>query len=67
MTSTKAALTCRASTTPFTVGKGSTLDCGSRAGNHVRPHRSLAKKTPAEYLYRYHPWAAPKAHLSHMS
>lgn len=38
-----------------------------RIYNHVRPHRSLAKKTPAEYLYRYHPWAAPKAHLSHMS
>lgn len=29
--------------------------------NTIRAHRSLAKKTPAEHLYRYHPWAAPKA------
>lgn len=35
--------------------------------NTIRPHRSLAKKTPAEYLQCYHPWAAPKAPLSHMS
>lgn len=35
--------------------------------NMIRPHRSLAKKTPAEYLQLHHPWAAPKAHLSHMS
>ena len=35
--------------------------------NTIRPHRSLAKKTPAEYLKHYHPWAAPKGTLSHMS
>lgn len=35
--------------------------------NTIRPHRSLAKMTPAEYLHLHHPWAAPKAHLSHMS
>jgi putative transposase len=35
--------------------------------NTIRPHRSLAKLTPAEYLQLHHPRAAPKAHLSHMS
>ena len=35
--------------------------------NTIRPHRSLAKKTPSEYLPHYHPWAAPTAPLSHMS
>ncbi len=38
-----------------------------RTYNTIRPHRSLAKKTPAEYLQHYHPWAAPKGQLSHMS
>jgi transposase InsO family protein len=35
--------------------------------NTIRPHRSLAKKTPAEYLQLHHPTAASKAILSHMS
>jgi transposase InsO family protein len=35
--------------------------------NTIRPHRSLAKKTPAEYLQLHHPSAAPNAVLSHMS
>jgi transposase InsO family protein len=34
--------------------------------NTIRPHRSLAKKTPAEYLQLHHPWAAPNALLSHV-
>src|SRR3990170_2841087 len=28
--------------------------------NTIRPHRSLAKRTPAEYLQQHHPWAARK-------
>jgi transposase InsO family protein len=38
-----------------------------RVYNTIRPHRSLAKKTPAEYLQHYHLSAAPRAQLSHMS
>ena len=35
--------------------------------NTIRPHRSLAKRTPAEYLRLNHSSAAPKALSSHMS
>ena len=34
-----------------------------RVDNTVRLHRSLDKRTPAEYLHLRHPWAAPKAPL----
>jgi transposase InsO family protein len=34
--------------------------------NTVRPHRSLDKKTPAEYLRRHHAGMARKLKLSHM-
>ncbi|HEY43696.1 MAG TPA: transposase, partial [Anaerolineae bacterium] len=35
--------------------------------NHIRPHYSLALKTPAQYLADHHQRVAPKAQLSHMS
>ena len=35
--------------------------------NHIRPHYSLALKTPAEYLAEHHTRMPPKTHLSHMS
>jgi putative transposase len=34
--------------------------------NTIRPHRSLDKQTPAEYLRRHHPGMARKLRLSHM-
>lgn len=47
------------------------VNCALQAWEHtyntIRPHRSLAKQTPAEYLQHHHPWAAPKPILSHMS
>jgi transposase InsO family protein len=43
------------------------LHRSERVYNTVRPHRSLAKKAPAEYLQHYYPRAAARAHLSHMS
>jgi len=38
-----------------------------RVYNTIRPHRSLDKRTPAEYLHLRYPWAAPKTRPSHMS
>ncbi len=35
--------------------------------NHIRPHYSLALRTPAEYLVEYNQRVAPKTQLSHMS
>jgi putative transposase len=35
--------------------------------NYIRPHYSLALKTPAQYLADHHQRVAPKAQLSHMS
>lgn len=35
--------------------------------NHIRPHYSLALKTPAQYLADHHRRVAPEAQLSHMS
>lgn len=43
------------------------LQAWEKTYNTIRPHRSLAKLTPAEYLHLHHPRAAPEAHLSHMS
>ena len=34
--------------------------------NTIRPHRSLDKQTPAEYLRRHHPGMARKLRLSHI-
>jgi putative transposase len=34
--------------------------------NTIRPHRSLDKQTPAEYLRRHHPGMARKLRLSHV-
>ena len=35
--------------------------------NHIRPHYSLALRTPAEYLAQHHPAMAPTPKPSHMS
>jgi hypothetical protein len=43
------------------------LHRSERVYNTIRPHRSLGKRTPAEYPDHCHPWAAPKTQLSHMS
>ena len=40
---------------------------GEAVHNAIRPDRSLDKKTPAEYLRRYHPGMARKPKLSDMS
>jgi len=37
-----------------------------RLYNTFRPHQALKGRTPAEYLAKYHPEAAPTAALSHM-
>lgn len=42
------------------------LEDWEKTYNTIRPHRSLAKKTPSEYLQLRHPTAAPNALLSQM-
>jgi transposase InsO family protein len=42
------------------------LRAWERLYNTFRPHQALAQQTPAEYLAKCHPEAAPAAALSHM-